>query len=90
MDEDTPIAELRGLGPRSQAMLARAGIETVRQLRELGSIEAFVRARRAGSGVSLNLLWGIEAALSGEDWRVVARAHRASLLLALEEREQRG
>lgn len=77
------ISELTGLGPKSQAMLARAGITTLAQLRGLGSVEAYVRARKANPAASLNLLWGLESALSGEPWQVVARQHRASLLLAL-------
>jgi DNA transformation protein len=84
------ISNLKGLGPRSQEMLARAGIFTVDQLRELGSVEAYVRTKRSNNGVSLNLLWALEAALSSVPWQQVAREHRTSLLLALEQREQRG
>lgn len=82
----TSIADLPSLGPKSQAMLARAGITTIAQLRKLGAIEAYVRAKRANKSVSLNLLWGLESALTGEPWQEVARKHRASLLLALEQR----
>ena len=32
------IADLRGLGPKSQAMLAGAGIKTVAQLKRLGNM----------------------------------------------------
>jgi DNA transformation protein and related proteins len=88
MEQPSRIGELKGLGPRSQEMLARAGILTVTQLRELGSVEAYVRTKRANSGASLNLLWALEAALTGEAWQSVARRHRTSLLLALEEREK--
>ncbi len=82
------IRDLGSLGPKSEAMLARAGITTVEQLLELGSVRAYVLAKRAGANVSLNLLWGIESALSGEPWQEVARRHRTSLLLALEECEK--
>lgn len=81
------ISELMSLGPKSQEMLARAGIRTAAQLKELGAVEAFVRTRRANCGVSLNLLWALESALTGEPWQQVARTHRASLLLAVEARE---
>lgn len=89
MNAKQSISQLKSLGPRSQDMLARAGILTVEQLRALGSVEAYVRAKRAGKGVSLNLLWALEAALSGERWQDVARLHRTSLLLAVEEREKK-
>jgi DNA transformation protein len=88
MEDARVISELKSLGPRSQEMLARAGITTIAQLRGLGSVEAFVRTRRVVPGASLNLLWALESALSGEPWQEVARLHRTSLLLAVDEREK--
>lgn len=88
MKHRKPISELTGLGPKSQEMLARAGITTVEQLWKLGSIEAFVRTKRVNTAVSLNLLWGLESVITGEHWQAVAKEHRTSLLLALEEREK--
>lgn len=79
-----PIGSLPGLGPRSRQMLAAAGITTLEQLRTLGSAAAWVRAKRAHPGVSLNLLWGLESALTGQPWQEVAREHRTSLLLAVD------
>jgi DNA transformation protein len=79
------ISELPNLGPKSQAALAAAGITTVAQLRRLGSVTAYLRARQAGAHVSLNLLWALEGALTGLPWQVVAREHRTSLLLALDQ-----
>ena len=90
MSDPENIASLRGLGPKSQAMHALAGITTVSQLRQLGAVEAYVRTKSVAPSVSLNLLWGLEAAITGEPWQVVARKHRMSLLLALEARENQG
>lgn len=78
------IAELQGLGPKSQAMLAAAGIQTVSQLKRLGSVRAYVMVKATGANASLNLLWALEGALTGLPWQVVAREHRLSLLFALE------
>ncbi len=88
MTKPQTISELKSLGPKSQEMLARAGITTVAQLRALGSVAAFVRAKQTNRGVSLNLLWGLESALCGLPWQEVARVHRTSLLLALEDQEK--
>lgn len=82
---DAPIASLPGLGPKSQAMLARAGITTVAQLRRLGSVRAYAQVKASGANASINLLWALEGALTDLPWQVVAREHRLSLLLALEE-----
>lgn len=70
-------------------MLARAGIQSLERLRELGSVAAYCMVKRADGRASLNLLWALEGAITGDDWRTVARLHRTSLLLALEEHEQR-
>ncbi len=78
------ISDLPGLGPKSQEMLARAGIGTVAQLRRLGAVRAYARVKAHQPGASLNLLWALEGALTGLPWQVVAREHRTSLLLALE------
>ena len=82
-------ATLLNLGPKSRAMLANAGIESLADLQRLGSVAAYVKVKRTGANASLNLLWALEGALSGMHWQEVAKAHRASLLLALEEYERR-
>ncbi|CAK0781898.1 DNA transformation protein and related proteins [Gammaproteobacteria bacterium] len=87
MSEQKSISDLKSLGPKSQEMLARAGITSVDQLREMGSVAAYVKAKQANGNVSLNLLWGLESALTGEPWQDVARLHRTSLLMALVARE---
>ena len=65
-------------------MLADAGINTISQLRRLGSVRAYAKVKATGANASLNLLWALEGALTGLPWQVVAREHRLSLLLALE------
>jgi DNA transformation protein len=69
-------------------MLAAAGIVSIDQLKALGAAQAFVRVKRAGGKPSLNLLWGLESAISGEPWQDVAKNHRTTLLLALEDAER--
>jgi SAM-dependent methyltransferase len=81
------IADLQGLGPKSAEMLARAGITSVDQLRRLGAVAAYVQARAANGGVSLNLLWALEGALTGRPWQEIARQERTRLLLELDARQ---
>jgi DNA transformation protein len=78
------LSDLPNFGPKSQQMLAQAGIHTIEQLRELGAVRAYVLVKLGGTGVSLNLLWAMEGALSGRHWQDVARNDRLSLLLELE------
>jgi DNA transformation protein len=91
--EISAACELRGLadlGPKSAAILAAAGVRSFEHLRRLGSVAAYVLAKQSGAKVSLNLLWALEGALSGQPWQTVAREHRVSLLLALEACERGG
>ncbi len=81
------LGELQNLGPKSQAMLAAAGITTLEQLHKVGSVRAYVLVKATGANASLNFLWALEGALTGLPWQVVAREQRLSLLLALEARE---
>lgn len=79
------LAALQGLGVKSAAALHGAGIGSVAELRKFGAVGAFLRVRQAGGRPSLNLLWALEGALTGVDWREVARSERTRLLLALDD-----
>lgn len=78
------LAVLPNLGPRSQQMLAAVGIDTWQRLRELGAVRAYLRVKRNGGNASLNLLWALEGALTGQHWQVVAKQERLRLLMELE------
>ncbi|HNC52069.1 MAG TPA: TfoX/Sxy family protein [Accumulibacter sp.] len=78
------IERLPNLGPKSSAMLARASIRSLDELREIGAVAAYARVKRVDRTASLNLLWALQGALTGEPWQKVAREQRSSLLLALE------
>ena len=82
------LEQLPGLGPKSRDMLRKAGIFSPAQLKEIGSVNAYLMVKRVDGKASLNLLWGLESALTGEHWRDVAKNHRVSLLLAIEEQEK--
>ncbi len=66
-------------------MLAKAGICTDASLRSLGAVVAYARTKAVCPKASLNLLWALEGALTGRDWKLVAETDRASLLMALED-----
>jgi DNA transformation protein len=82
------LAAVANLGPKSSAVLAQAGVTSLEQLRKLGSVKAFSLAKRVQPSATLNLLWALEGAILGQPWQFVAREHRTSLLLALEDHER--
>ena len=53
MAESKSIADLKSLGPKSQEMLARVGVTSIAQLRALGSVPAYVMAKKANRKVGL-------------------------------------
>jgi DNA transformation protein and related proteins len=63
------IRAFPGLGSKSEATLADAGITSFEQLDSLGAVRAFAMVRRAAGEPSLNLLWRLEAAISGVPWQ---------------------
>jgi DNA transformation protein len=74
------LRDLRNLGPASERMLEAAGIKSPEQLDALGSLEAYRRVAAAGGHPSLNLLWAIEGALLGLDWRELPEDQKQELL----------
>jgi DNA transformation protein len=86
--KSTMFHHLRNLGPASSAMLVKAGIHGVAQLRAMGSVAAYVAVKNAGAGPSLNLLWAIEGALTDRDWKEVSKTDRLSLLVQLDDYER--
>jgi DNA transformation protein len=80
--------QIARIGPKSREMLRAAGIVSIKQLQEMGSVAAYVKVKRAGCRPSLNFLWGLESAISGEHWRDIAKNHRTALLLAVDELER--
>lgn len=79
------VPDLKNLGPKSMEMLAKAGIHSVDDLQRLGAVVAYARTKAVCPKASLNLLWALEGALTGRDWKLVAETDRASLLMALED-----
>ncbi|MEO8387004.1 MAG: TfoX/Sxy family protein [Polaromonas sp.] len=79
------LRNLRNLGPASERLLNRAGITSELQLRQIGSIKAYRAVQASGQKPSLNLLWAVEGALTGQAWQTIAQQDRLSLLLALEQ-----
>lgn len=75
----TPAPKLLNIGAKSGAWLRQVGLRTQEDLAAMGSLEAFVRVKRAGFKPSLNLLYALEGALMGCHWQQVDVSRRAEL-----------
>jgi DNA transformation protein len=80
----TAAVKMRNIGPKSSAWLRQVGLRTQEELAALGSVEAFMRVKRAGFRPSLNLLYALEGALLDCHWQQLPEDRRAELLLAYE------
>lgn len=75
------LESLRNLGPESARMLEAAGIASLEDLRDLGSVGAYVAVKRAGHKPTLNLLYSIEGVLRDVAWTELPYHVKASLTL---------
>jgi|GEM_PF-6488480 len=85
MTDDTPLADLPNLGPASAAMLARIGVRTRGDLARVGPVLAFRALRDVEPSASLNLLWAMHGALTGERWDRLGADAKAALRADLAE-----
>ena len=76
--------KLRNIGPKSSAWLRQVGLHTREELAEAGTVEAFMRVKRAGFKPTLNLLYAIEGALLDRHWQEVPDDRRKQLVDAAE------
>ena len=74
-----PIDNLPNLGPTSAAWLREAGIKTIIDLERFGSVAAYRLAKQKHPEATLNLLWGLEAGLLGQDWRELSEQEKGRL-----------
>ena len=79
------LKDLQGLGPKSEAMLKNAGIDSVDSLRALGAVRAFIQVSKANKKKpSLNLLYALVGALKGEHWLTIAKHQKSRLIMQLD------
>lgn len=75
-------AKMRNIGPKSAAWLRQVGLRTREDLIAVGTVEAYMRVKRAGFRPGLNLLYAIEGALLDCHWQAISAERRHELVLA--------
>ncbi|MGO1070171.1 TfoX/Sxy family protein [Lysobacter sp. CA199] len=76
--------KMRNIGPKSAAWLRQVGLRTHEDIAAVGTVEAFMRVKRAGFKPTLNLLYAIEGALLDCHWQEISDERRQELILAAE------
>lgn len=77
--KSTRIDLLPNLGPESSRWLQAIGVHNRRDLQKLGGIAAYAALKSQGYNTSINLVYAIEGALTGHDWRKLPAARKAAL-----------
>jgi DNA transformation protein len=69
MEQRAVTDNFRKLGTKSREWLAEIGITTFEQIEALGSVEVYRRLKASRPrDITLNMLYGLEAALMGIRW----------------------
>lgn len=76
--------KMRNIGPKSAAWLRQVGLRTHEDIAAIGTVEAFMRVKRAGFKPTLNLLYAIEGALLDCHWQEISDERRQQLIQAAE------
>ena len=76
--------KMRNIGPKSAAWLRQVGLRSLEEIAAIGTVEAFMKVRRAGFKPSLNLLYALEGALLDCHWQEVPDDRRTELVAAAE------
>jgi len=76
--------KMRNIGPKSAAWLRQVGLRSLEEIATIGTVEAFMKVRRAGFKPSLNLLYALEGAILDCHWQDVPDARRIELVTAAE------
>jgi len=79
---------MKNMGPKRSEWLASVGIHTLDDVAQLGVVETYKRVNAAfPDKVSLNMLWGLQAALLDLPWNELPPDIKEALRKQLEEAE---
>ncbi len=81
----TKISRMRNLGSKSEAMLAKIGVNSSVDLENLGAVEAFKQLQTSGEKVSLVMLYAMHGALTNQAWEMLPPDEKQALKLAVEQ-----
>jgi DNA transformation protein len=77
---------MKNLGPKSMEWLASVGVHTLDDIARLGVVETYKRVKAAyPEKVTLNMLWGLQAALLGIPWNLLPQDIKDQLRKKVEE-----
>ncbi len=79
------LRDLKGLGPKSEKMLAKLGVLSVDEFLVCDPFELYALLKEKMPGVGLNMLYAMLGAQEGVSWQEVARQRRMEVLARLDD-----
>lgn len=73
------LGKLPNIGESLQEKLKQVGIETVSDLRNLGSVEAFRKIKNIDGSACYNMLCSLEGAIQGVRWHDLSKEDKEKL-----------
>ncbi|MET1255300.1 TfoX/Sxy family DNA transformation protein [Aliikangiella maris] len=80
------ISDLKGLGPKSEQMLAQVNIYTVDEFMQNDPIEIYAQLKRTLPEVSLNALYAMIGAQKDIHWLEVRKNQKEEILIKLDDK----
>lgn len=79
------IRDLRGLGPKSEQMLAAIGITDVAEFLSADAFEIYRQLAQQQQFKNLNMLYAMLGAQSNQHWQEIARSRKTEILIRLDD-----
>lgn len=79
------LAQLPGLGPKSQAMLEEIGIHDVDAFFASDPYQLFLQMRNNLPSVSINMLYAMIGAQENRHWQDIAKERKTEILMWLDD-----
>jgi DNA-3-methyladenine glycosylase I len=80
--QKSTLNQLLNLGPTSTGWLNTIGVHNRRDLEKLGAVDTYVMLKANGYPASLNLVYAIDGALTGRDWKHLPAKRKTQLKAA--------
>lgn len=77
--DDSDVSLLPNLGEKSARVLRSVGIRTVGDVRTVGPVEVYLRAKIMNERTTIVLLWALTAGLRGQHWTSLDPAEKEAL-----------
>lgn len=82
---ETPVDQLKNIGPKSAEWLHEIGIVTLRDLQKAGAVLSYKMLQHRFKGINVLMLYGLYGALNNRHWNSLSPTEKDALKREAEE-----